>query len=57
MPMYWEDNVAYNLSTTTSLMQLIWDYQISGNTGKKIKQIGNAVPPPLIEMIVKELVK
>ena len=33
------------------------DYQISGNTSKKIKQIGNAVPPPLIEMIVKELVK
>ena len=33
------------------------DYKISGNTGKKIKQIGNAVPPPLIEMIVKELVK
>ena len=33
------------------------DYQISGNTGKKIKQIGNAVPPPLIEMIVNELVK
>ena len=33
------------------------DYQISGNTGKKIKQIGNSVPPPLIEMIVKELVK
>jgi DNA (cytosine-5)-methyltransferase 1 len=33
------------------------DYKISGNTGKKIKQIGNAVPPPLIEMIVKELIK
>ncbi len=33
------------------------DYQISGNTSKKIKQIGNAVPPPLIEMIVKELIK
>ena len=29
----------------------------STNTSKKIKQIGNAVPPPLIEMIVKELVK
>ena len=28
------------------------DYKISGNDGKKIKQIGNAVPPPLIEMIV-----
>ena len=33
--MYWEDNVAYNLSTTTSLMQLIWDYQISGNRRSK----------------------
>ena len=33
------------------------DYQIFGDIGKKIKQIGNAVPPPLIEMIVKELVK
>ena len=35
MPMYWEDNVAYNLATTTSLMQLIWDYQISGNKRSK----------------------
>ena len=33
------------------------DYQISGNTGKQIIQIGNAVPPPLIEMVIKELVK
>ena len=33
------------------------DYKLSGNTGKQIKQIGNAVPPPLIQMIVRELVK
>jgi len=33
------------------------DYKISGDTSKKIKQIGNAVPPPLIEMIVRELIK
>jgi len=32
-------------------------YEISGDRSKKIKQIGNAVPPPLIEMIVKELIK
>ena len=32
------------------------DYKLSGNTGKKIKQIGNAVPPPLIEMIVERLI-
>ena len=32
------------------------DYQIAGDTKAKIKQIGNAVPPPLIEMIVKELI-
>jgi DNA (cytosine-5)-methyltransferase 1 len=31
------------------------NYKISGDTGKKIKQIGNAVPPPLIEMIIKHL--
>lgn len=31
------------------------DYIISGNTSKQIKQIGNAVPPPLIEMIVRSL--
>ena len=35
MPMYWEDNVAFNLATTTNLMQLIWDYQISGNRRSK----------------------
>lgn len=35
MPMYWEDNVAFNLATTTSLMQLIWDYHISGNRRSK----------------------
>jgi hypothetical protein len=35
MPMYWEDNVAFNYATTTSLMQLIWDYQISGNKRSK----------------------
>ena len=33
------------------------DYKISGNTSKQIKQIGNAVPPPLIKMIVDELIK
>lgn len=33
------------------------DYKLSGNVGKQIKQIGNAVPPPLIEMIVKSLIK
>ena len=32
------------------------DYIISGNTSKQIKQIGNAVPPPLIEMIVRSLI-
>ena len=32
------------------------DYKISGDINKQIKQIGNAVPPPLIEMIVKELI-
>tara|TARA_Y100000389_G_C17443738_1_gene510276 strand:- start:943 stop:2184 length:1242 start_codon:yes stop_codon:yes gene_type:complete len=31
------------------------NYKISGDMGKKIKQIGNAVPPPLIEMIIKHL--
>jgi len=31
------------------------DYKLSGNDGKQVKQIGNAVPPPLIEMIVKLL--
>jgi len=33
------------------------DYKLSGDVGKQIKQIGNAVPPPLIEMIVEELIK
>jgi DNA (cytosine-5)-methyltransferase 1 len=33
------------------------DYKLSGNTSKQIKQIGNAVPPPLIKMIIKELIK
>ena len=28
------------------------DYQLSGDIGKQIKQIGNAVPPPLVQMIV-----
>lgn len=32
------------------------DYQLSGNKKDKIKQIGNAVPPPLIEAIVRALV-
>ena len=31
------------------------DYKLSGDTGKQIKQIGNAVPPPLIQMIIKAL--
>jgi DNA (cytosine-5)-methyltransferase 1 len=31
------------------------DYKLSGDIGKQIKQIGNAVPPPLIEMIVNSL--
>ena len=31
------------------------DYKLSGNVGKQIKQIGNAVPPPLIELIVRSL--
>ncbi len=31
------------------------NFQISGNEKNKIKQIGNAVPPPLIEEIVREL--
>ena len=33
------------------------DYKVSGDVGKQIKQIGNAVPPPLIKMIVEELIK
>ena len=31
------------------------DYKLSGDVGKQIKQIGNAVPPPLIKMIVESL--
>ena len=31
------------------------DYKLSGDIGKQIKQIGNAVPPPLIEMIISSL--
>lgn len=33
------------------------DYQICGNTTKKIIQIGNAVPPPLIEKVVRRLLE
>ena len=33
------------------------DYKLSGDIGKQIKQIGNAVPPPLIEMIISSLIK
>ena len=31
------------------------DYKLSGNKTKQIVQIGNAVPPPLIQMIVEKL--
>ena len=31
------------------------DYKIYGNEAKKIVQIGNAVPPPLVELIIQEL--
>ena len=31
------------------------DFQISGSPKNKIKQIGNAVPPPLITLIAKKL--
>ena len=31
------------------------DYKLSGNKTKQIIQIGNAVPPPLIQMIVENL--
>jgi len=31
------------------------NYTICGNTNKKIIQIGNAVPPPLIEQVIKAL--
>jgi len=32
------------------------DYKLSGNKTKQIIQIGNAVPPPLIQMIVENLI-
>jgi len=31
------------------------DYKIAGNDTKKIIQIGNAVPPPLIELVIKTI--
>jgi len=31
------------------------DYKLSGNVGKQIKQIGNAVPPPLIKKVIESL--
>ena len=31
------------------------DYKIAGNDTKKIIQIGNAVPPPLIEIVIKSI--
>ncbi len=31
------------------------DYKIAGNDNKKIIQIGNAVPPPLIELVIKSI--
>ena len=31
------------------------DYKIEGDDGKQIIQIGNAVPPPLIELVIKNL--
>ena len=33
------------------------DYKITGNDNKKIIQIGNAVPPPLIELVIKSILK
>ena len=32
------------------------DYELCGNNTKQITQIGNAVPPPLIEKVIKELI-
>ena len=32
------------------------DYEILGNKKQKIVQIGNAVPPPLIEQIVRHVI-
>ncbi len=31
------------------------EYKLSGSVGKQVKQVGNAVPPPLIKMIVELL--
>ncbi len=31
------------------------DYKLDGSVSKQIKQIGNAVPPPLIQMIIESL--
>jgi len=33
------------------------DFIVCGNTKQQIKQIGNAVPPPLIAAVIKQLVK
>ena len=33
------------------------DYKIEGDTSKQIIQIGNAVPPPLIELIINVMIK
>ena len=33
------------------------DYKLNGNTNDSIVQIGNAVPPPLIEQVVKTLLQ
>ena len=33
------------------------NYYISGNIKNQITQIGNAVPPPLVEQIIKSLIK
>lgn len=30
-PFYWEEETNFTLATTTSLMQFIWDYQLTGN--------------------------
>ena len=32
------------------------DFEVCGNLKNKIVQIGNAVPPPLVELIVKQLI-
>ena len=33
------------------------EYQINGNNNDKIIQIGNAVPPPLIELVINSLLE